>query len=336
MSKEKGARSSPLSRFIDTGLLKPPYSDQALRKLIRSTPIQAVSYLASNGVKFELDVLRTDLIDLKLGGNKLFKLWGYASDIGDLDVKPDFIASFGGAYSNHLYALAALGEKLDLSTIGFVRGEKPKRFSSTLRDVQSMGMKLYFISRASYGQITDPSFKHELVRQHSLAGSIYWIPEGGRGLLGMAGCEVLGSVLSGLGYTHIVHACGTGTTLAGLCRGADKAQKDRENSQTSFVGISALRSNSSTVREIMQYTDNLTNPVNWLISNQFHHGGFAKLSDELDSFMHIFYEQTAIPIDRVYTGKMFYALSQMYSANFFKKGSRILAIHSGGTQGNRS
>jgi len=336
MPEEKSTRPPSSGRLLSTQLLKPPFSEASLRSLIKSIPIQNISYSVSGDHQVNLDVLRTDLIDPKLGGNKLFKLWGYASDISRLAVKPDQIASFGGAYSNHLYALAALGEKLGLSTVGFIRGEKPKRLSATLRDLQSMGMALSFISRASYKRIGSHTFREELIKEHGIKGSVYWIPEGGRGEHGLRGCEILGATVQEFGHTHIAHACGTGTTLAGLCRGSQTSSASNDpRHRPVFIGISALRSDSSTAQFVLEHTQKALNPTSWVLSNQFHEGGFAKSNEPFEHFMKIFYEQTAIPIDRVYTGKMFHALFHMYSAKYFHHNSRILAIHSGGTQGNR-
>lgn len=289
----------------------------------------------------QVDIFRADLIDKQLGGNKLFKLWGhlhrYYRDFGH----DSPLASFGGAYSNHLYALAALGQRLGLNTIGFVRGQAPRTPSPTLKDLKAMGMSLRFLDRQKYREKSDPGFLDVLVKQHKISGPVMWIPEGGGGTEGLLGMKVLGECLSQLEYNYIVHACGTGTSLAGLIEGLRLGQKLKKGhlaTSTKVFGVSALRSHDSTIRQISGLIREQSDRANvsWALSNQYHHGGFAKISAELQSFIANFTEQTAIPLDRVYTGKVLFAVSDMLKNGIFEQGTRVLVIHSGGLQGNRS
>ena len=72
------------------------------------------------------------------------------------------------------------------------------------------------------------------------------------------------------------------------------------------------------------------------LNTDFHFGGYARKSSELLAFMNDFYRATGIPTDFVYTGKLMYGVASLIRQNTFPMGSRILTIHSGGLQGNRS
>lgn len=98
--------------------------------------------------KVELWVKRDDLIHPIISGNKWRKLKFILNQA--LIEGSHTIISMGGAYSNHLHALAYVGKQLNLSTVGYIRGERPTQWSPTLIDLEKWGMELRFVSRSEY------------------------------------------------------------------------------------------------------------------------------------------------------------------------------------------
>lgn len=263
-----------------------------------------------------VDVLRLDKVHPVISGNKWFKLQFYLQEAIQSNKK--HILTYGGPWSNHLIATAAACNELGLQSTGVVRGEMPKQLTPPLEEAASRGMKIEFISRADYSTQK---------RKHSSAQSdLFIIPEGGYGKLGVMGAASIYSLLKGKSYTHVLCAVGTGTMLAGLILAAP------ENCQC--IGIPVLNG-ANALEEAIQEQIN-SDKVNWKLETGFEWGGYAKHPPQLLQFMNSFFKQTKIPTDIVYTGKLFYAFSQLVEKKYFKKNSRILLIHSGGLQGNRS
>ena len=282
--------------------------------------------------KVRVYMRRDDLIHPHISGNKLYKLWGHLHRYFEAK-NPGPIASFGGAYSNHLHALAALGETLGLETVGIIRGERPLKLSPTLRDLEMFGMRLHFLSRSAYQNKHEPFFRESLAQTLGLPPNTLWIPEGGGGDSGREGCIVLGQVLSKIDMNCCIMACGTGTTLAGVAEGLQRSEKCAR--LPTLGGISALSSDDEHFRLMVNTQNPRLRPLNWFLTNQFHCGGYARVNVLLQSFMSDFQSETTISLDRVYTGKMMLGLKTMIENKFFRAGDKICVIHSGGLQGNR-
>ncbi|MFL5741059.1 MAG: 1-aminocyclopropane-1-carboxylate deaminase/D-cysteine desulfhydrase [Flavisolibacter sp.] len=267
-----------------------------------------------------VDVLRLDLVHPLVSGNKWFKLKYYLEDAAQQQKK--IIASYGGAWSNHIHALAAACNSFGFQSIGIIRGERSETLSPTLQDAEAMGMKLYFLSREEYRIKKIPS---DLANEFD-PDEIYFIPEGGYGNLGARGASEILTRVETKSYTHILCAVGTGTTLAGLIR--------TNNGTQELIGISVLKNNHSIEEEISSLL-----PIElrhrYKIFHDYHFGGYAKCNNELLRFMKEWERETAIPLDFVYTAKLFYAVSDLLQKNYFPENSKILLIHTGGLQGNR-
>lgn len=267
------------------------------------------------------DVLRLDLLHPVVSGNKWFKLQNH------LELAPPGapLLTFGGAWSNHLVATAFAAQQANRRSIGIVRGERPSSLSATLQESRSYGMTLDFVSRKCYAAKAQPTFLQDLLRRYP---GVYLIPEGGGGMPGIIGSE---GILRGVDpdrYTHVLCAVGTGTTWMGLVRAAAR--------QTTVLGIPVLKG-PVTIADVDR--DGLLTPdqVDRARILPGHHlGGYARHPQDLLDFMNSFYQLSGIPTDIVYTGKLFYALSNMVDSHFFPAHSRLLIIHSGGLQGNRS
>jgi 1-aminocyclopropane-1-carboxylate deaminase/D-cysteine desulfhydrase-like pyridoxal-dependent ACC family enzyme len=264
----------------------------------------------------EVAVLRSDKIHAIISGNKWFKLKYYLED-ARLQKKKT-IVTFGGAWSNHIVAAAAACQLNGLNATGIIRGEEPPELSPTLRQAKEMGMQLIFISREDY--------KIKKIPVDLLAEEHYLINEGGYGLKGAIGAAEMLENCQKENYTHIACAAGTGTMLAGLTMEALPQQQ--------VIGISVLKNNYGLEENVRSLLNNT--PTNFRIAHDYHFGGYANHTKELLNFMNEFYRETNIPSDFVYTGKLFFAITDLTRKNYFPPGSRLLVIHSGGLQGNAS
>lgn len=290
-----------------------------------------------------IDILRLDLLHPVISGNKQFKLKGHLQQAQHLSA--DKIITFGGAWSNHLIAAAFAAREAGLDSIGIVRGEQPAVLSATLSSALQYGMQLEFITRQEYKDKTSPEFLDRLTRGYPGA---YIIPEGGAGLPGILGCEDILHTIDHSIYTHILCAVGTGTMLFGLIRASLPGQTIigvpvlKGIAPLSFTESSFLTSDLSFLTSDLSF---LTTDPSVLTPEQsqrarllpgYHFGGYARHPPELIDFINEFYHTTAIPSDIVYTGKLFYALTHRIRNDYFPPSSRLLVIHSGGLQGNRS
>jgi 1-aminocyclopropane-1-carboxylate deaminase len=265
------------------------------------------------------DTLRLDKIHPIISGNKGFKL---TEHLRLAAASPhDLVITFGGAWSNHLVATAYAAKQAGLKAIGIVRGEQPFALSSTLQDAAAYGMQLEYISRQDYAEKDKPHFQQALTRRYPGA---YIIPEGGGGWPGVCGSEAILCKT----YTHIVCALGTGTTWMGLIRAARPGQ--------TVVGVPVLKGidTIAAVDRRQWLTPEQTTRASLLTG--YHFGGYGRHPQPLLDFMNRLYAETGIPTDIVYTGKLFYAVRDSLIRHAFPARSRLLIIHSGGLQGNRS
>lgn len=269
-----------------------------------------------------IHVLRLDKIHPVVSGNKWFKLKYHLQHA--LEDNHHTIMSFGGAYSNHIVATAFAARSVGMDSIGIIRAEATSSNNPTLQEARSYGMQLHFISREAYSHKTDPAFIKELKIKF---GKAYLIPEGGYGTEGMRGAADILSLTDKSKYSHILCSVGTGTMMAGLIKASLPSQQ--------VIGISSMKGNYSLEQQIKKLlADECNKPFTLL--HDHHVGGYARYNETLIAFMNDLYRQTKIPTDFVYSGKLFLALSKLLEKNYFIAKDRILLIHCGGLQGNRS
>lgn len=292
-------------------------------------PLQVLDDPLIRQAGIELSVLRLDNMPSPIPGNKYFKLKLNIEQAKSEGYKQ--LLSFGGAYSNHIHALALAGKHYGIATIGFIRGDQPARLNPTLQDAVDAGMQLYFVNRAEYRQRNDVEYLEELQRCYSDA---YIIPEGGSNLLGVKGCmEIVDHIQHHLldGYDVITVPCGTAATLAGIAAEAGDSKR--------VIGFSVLKNAHYLNDEVLGFLAGLgrTKKTNWQIQHDFHCGGYAKVSAALAEFMQWFQANHSIPVEPIYSGKMFYGFYQLLqeSSSILPRGSRVVAIHTGGLQGLR-
>ena len=269
------------------------------------------------GTGVQLTVRRIDLIDEITGGNKWYKLKYNILEAKRL--KKNHLITFGGAFSNHIAATASVCAMAGLKSTGIIRGEPASIINVTLSRAAADGMKFCFVSRELYRKRNDPGFLESIVETD---GNEFIIPEGGSNYLGMTGCK---EILE-MNHNHfnvIAVAAGTGTTAAGLLQVIGTEQ--------TLLVINVLRDQDS----IMHFIKGLTPPEKWRnlnVCNDYHFGGYAKSNSMLDAFCKSFSLQTDIPIEPIYTGKLFFGIYDLAGKGIFPKGTKILAIHTGGLQ----
>jgi 1-aminocyclopropane-1-carboxylate deaminase len=290
--------------------------------------IQQINSKIGTDAGVKLYVLRLDMMHPQINGNKWFKLKYNLVEAKEKNFST--ILTFGGAYSNHIYATAAAGNIFGFRTIGVIRGEENTPLNPTLQFAVEQGMELVYIDRQTYKQRHTEKIQSQLKERF---GDVFMIPEGGCNLNGMRGCtEILQTVQ---GFDNICLACGTGTTLAGMTLSLSQEQK--------VIGFPVLKGGDFLHEDINNsltnyLAANLPAPVNspapWQLVSDYHFGGYAKVTNKLKLFCQDFQQQHDIPLDYVYTGKMFYGVMDLITKGFFKSES-LLLVHTGGLQGNQ-
>lgn len=278
-------------------------------------------FLLNHGI--ELWLKRDDLLHPIISGNKWRKLKYNLNHA--LSLNKHTLVSMGGAYSNHLHALAFVGKQLNLKTKAFIRGERPAILNPTLQDLIAWDMQLEFVSRSTYRQLR--SFKQHTDMQ-GLNQEDYWIPEGGATALALQGVAELITEID-CDYDVICTACGTATTLAGIIQATAET--------TQVLGFAALKGADFLTADVNALLAN--HPArckNWQIILDYHCGGFAKTTPQLIEFIEDFESKHSIALEPIYTGKMLFGLYALIEQGYFKSGQRIIALHTGGLQGKRT
>jgi len=269
------------------------------------------------GNQVSLYIKREDLIHPFISGNKYRKL--KYNLIKAKEEGQTTLLTFGGAFSNHIAAVAFAGKEYGFKTIGIIRGEElsTKVYENpTLSFAQQNGMNFFFETRENYRNKDSDNYKNSL---KALFGNFYLIPEGGTNALAVRGCEEILTAEDNE-FDYICCSVGTGGTISGLINASSENQK--------VLGFPALKGGFLNY-EIAKFTTN----KNWDVIDDYTFGGYAKTTNELIDFMNSFYASTKIPLDPVYTGKMMFGIDDLIKRNYFAKGSKILAIHTGGLQG---
>ncbi len=292
---------------------------------LADSPLQQLHSDFLEQAEVRLYVKRDDLIHPQFGGNKWRKQ--KYNLIHARQNQFDTLLTFGGAWSNHIYATAAAARHFGFNSIGIIRGEKHTPLNATLSFAESCGMQLHYVSRSEYRRKREPQFLEKLQQQF---GEVYILPEGGSNALALQGCEeIVDEINHEIDHPFDIICCasGTGATLAGLI----KALKPNQ----SAIGFPALKGGEFLNHEVRNFLGGKAQAINWRIETAYHFGGYAKINDALIHFMQQFYAEYGFALDAVYTGKMFYGLFELIKNKSFKPGSTIVAVHSGGLQGNK-
>ncbi|AZM91113.1 MULTISPECIES: 1-aminocyclopropane-1-carboxylate deaminase/D-cysteine desulfhydrase [Streptomyces] len=273
---------------------------------------------AAYGVRLLLK--RDDLVHPELPGNKWRKL---APNLrAALETGHDRLATFGGAYSNHLRATAAAGRLLGLETVGIVRGDElaGRPLNDSLARCAADGMRLHFATRSEYRRKADPDTRDRLLAAAGAAGA-YVVPEGGSNALALLGCAELGRELRGASDVVAV-ACGTGGTLAGLAAGLAPGQR--------ALGVPVLAGGflGAEIRSLQAAA--FGGPAgDWTLAEGFDHGGYARVPAALDAFAADFGARHGLPVERIYVAKLLWALHALTAAGSFPRGTTLTAVITG-------
>jgi 1-aminocyclopropane-1-carboxylate deaminase len=269
--------------------------------------IQKINSKLFSEKKVDVSVLRLDLIHPQISGNKWFKLKYNLEEAKKQGY--DTILTFGGAFSNHIYATAVACQKFGLKSVGVIRGEKEAETNSTLSEAKKYGMQLVFVSREDYKKKKEENFIDGF---RNWFGNFYVIPEGGDNELGIKGCEEI--LPQENDFDIVFCACGTGTTFKGIERSLRKDQQ--------IFGISVIKGEGN------------LNALPNIISD-YNFGGYAKHTDELLKFKAHFEKENNIPLDYIYTAKLFFAVNDLILKKKIPSDKKIAVIHTGGLQGNK-
>lgn len=284
--------------------------------------IQKLEHSELTAHNCQLYVKRDDLIHTEVSGNKWRKL---KYNIAQFRVsKKEHVLTFGGAFSNHLLATASACNKLGIQSIGVVRGEELNANSNpVLQRCSELGMKLHFVSREEYGMRYDKEYLEELSIEFP---NSFIIPEGGANYFGMIGCqEILNEI--NVEIDHVFVAQGTATTSCGILLNHKMKQLHvvpALKGYHSLEEMSALFAKSGFEKELV---DQLLQKVR--VHDDCHFGGYAKSTTELEEFIAKCNMEMNLPLDKVYTGKAFFALMSAVNHGELDN-QKVLFIHTGG------
>ncbi|WP_456462908.1 1-aminocyclopropane-1-carboxylate deaminase/D-cysteine desulfhydrase [Lutibacter sp.] len=288
----------------------------------KNSRIQEVHFSEIKDKGITLFIKREDELHPFISGNKYRKLKYNLQEA--FNQNKHTLLTFGGAYSNHIAATAAAGFEHNFKTIGIIRGDELANNSQeviennpTLKFASEHNMQFEFVTRSAYRNKNTSEFIAKLKEKF---GDFYLVPEGGTNHLAVRGCEEI-LTSSDEQFDIICSAVGTGGTISGIINSLKNHQK--------VIGFPALKGDFLQ-DEIKKY---VLNNNNWSLNTTYHFGGYAKISEELITFINKFKRETSIPLDPVYTGKMLFGIVDLIKNDFFKKGTKIVAVHTGGLQG---
>ncbi|MBF8150124.1 1-aminocyclopropane-1-carboxylate deaminase/D-cysteine desulfhydrase [Winogradskyella sp. F6397] len=273
--------------------------------------------ISIEGSSIDIVIKREDEIHPFISGNKFRKLKYNVEAAKACNAKA--LLTFGGAYSNHIAAVAAAGKTYGFNTIGVIRGEEladKDSMNPTLGFAKEQGMEFHFVSRMAYREKTSKNFIENLKGRF---GEFYLIPEGGTNDLAVKGCEEI-LTDTDKDFDYICCPVGTGGTISGLINASKSHQK--------ILGFPALKGDFLQEDICKFATQN-----NWELVTDYHFGGYGKIKPELITFINRFKNDYNIPLDPIYTGKMLFGIFDLMARGFFPSDSKLLAIHTGGLQG---
>jgi len=265
---------------------------------------------------------RIDLVHPVISGNKWYKMKYNIEKM--IDEGNDTLLTFGGAFSNHIHATAAAGKAFGFRTIGLIRGEEHLPLNQTLQSAVDNGMKIYYVDRTTFRLRESEKFLDDLKNKY---GDVFILPLGGTNNIALKGCaEIVNNI--DVDYNYICSASGSGGTFAGIVAGLNGSKKG--------IAFPALKSGGF-LKDVIEdlvfdYTGNKYQ--NWDLNTDYHFGGFAKLTKELVEFTKEFEKLNKFKLDYIYTNKMMFGIAELIRSGYFKSEETIIAIHSGGLQGN--
>lgn len=292
---------------------------QSIQQQLAPSPEQAFTPDWPGADRVNIWIKRDDLLHPIISGNKWRKLKYALEKL--LAQQPRHIISFGGGYSNHLHALAYCCYQLQIKLTAVIRGDYSANLTPMLQDLLCWGSDIQYVERKTYRLRHQADYLVKLKQQYPDA---HIIPEGGSQVDAIAGVAEIVSELTN-DYDYILSPVASGGTLAGLITAT-------EQQHTKVIGIAVLKGQGYLENLVKGFLPANNKADNWQILHQFHQGGYGKTNEQLTQFCQ---QQTAIPLEPVYSGKLFYAVQQLIAIGYFQPNSRILLLHTGGLQGAR-
>ncbi len=265
---------------------------------------------------------RIDLVHPVISGNKWYKTKYNIAAM--MEEGKDTLLTFGGAFSNHIHATVAAGKAFGFKTIGLIRGEEHLPLNETLQYAVDNGMELHYIDRTRFRERESESFLNEIKNKF---GDVYILPLGGTNKIALKGCAEIVEQID-IDYDYICSASGSGGTFAGIVAGLNGNKKG--------IAFPALKGGAFLEEIISNLVFEYSGKSfsNWSLNTDYHFGGFAKLTKELVEFSKEFEKLNSFELDYIYTNKMMFGIAELIKSGYFKSGETIVAIHSGGLQGN--
>jgi 1-aminocyclopropane-1-carboxylate deaminase len=285
-----------------------------------ATPVQRIYHDAAERSGIRLLIKREDLNHPFVSGNKWWKLKYNLTEARRK--KFNTVLTFGGAFSNHIYATAGAAKAEGFESIGVIRGDDLRPRNATLQFAEEQGMKLHFVSREAYRRKSEADFVGQL---HEQFGEFYAIPEGGTNAEAIKGSAELGKLLLDVPFDYLCLPVGTGGTMAGILTAMPSTK--------TILGFAILKGGDFLRDDIDRLTAPADIHASWDINADYHFGGYGKYTAALLDFMRGTETEHAIPLDQVYTAKMLYGVFDLLEKGHFKPGSTVLLLHTGGIQG---
>ena len=286
--------------------------------MIDETKIQLSPIHLPFQTSIKLFMLRLDLLDETISGNKWFKLKNNFETAKELGLRN--ILTFGGAFSNHIAATAKACKMAGFNAVGIIRGEEI--MNPTLIEAEKNGMELRFVERGLY---RDNAQLMTFLKTVYPLEKYLVIPEGGANTQGVQGCTEIIKYIK-IPFDCVALSCGTGTTISGITKTLNEKQL--------ALGFSALKGGGFLNEVVKAHLINEQHH-RFKIFENYHFGGYAKYTSELLSFMNEFKNNNGFELDFVYTAKMVFGLLDLIKQHYFAENTVIVAIHSGGLQGNQ-
>lgn len=263
-----------------------------------------------------LYIKREDLIHPEISGNKYWKLFYNVNHYLNKQPNDPKLITFGGAYSNHIAAVAAVGKMMHISTLGIIRGEELSlkyQENPTLKQASENGMEYLFVTREEYRNKENISLELKEKFPEALI-----IPEGGTNDQAVEGVRhMLNNETQEFDY--LCTAVGTGGTAAGLSKFCETHQQ--------VIGCQVVK-DPSVEEKVFQLSGKRN--VTFL---EAHDRGYGKITEENIRFINSFFQKFGIPLDPVYTGKMMKKIMEQIEEGYFPEHSSVLVFHTGGLQG---
>lgn len=285
------------------------------------SPIELLNDPLFKEKEIELYLKRDDLIEPYVGGNKIRKMKYAFEHIIQSDINT--VISCGGVYSNHIHALSYYSKYNNIQSIGLIRGDEGT-VTPTLEDAKNQGMQIVYITREEYRKLrTHPE---EIINKYIKDSNYYYLPEGGSSVFALKGCAEIIEENNYIEFQYICCPVGTGATIAGI--------SSLPNLKSKVLGFPAIKNSEyidDEIKNLLLPTGATTFPL--LFHNKVCMDGYGKINEFLVVFIKEFYLKHNILLDPLYNGKMMYYIFELIKDDYFEKGSKILCIHTGGTQG---